>query len=285
MSEDDAVAYLEAVGRQPDAAIDLGEAALRLASLGRPQVPLDRYREHLAALAADVAAAAGGTAAGGEGDAPAAQLERQADALRGALAGKNGYRGDRLTYDDLQNANLMRVIDRRRGLPVALGILYIHAARAQGWTMDGLGFPGHFLVRLETAGGRLILDPFNDGAAVDAGALREMLKGTAGPQAELQPEHHAPVANRQVLLRLHNNLKSRLIQSDRIAEAVAVIEQMQLFAPDDVSLWRESGLCHAQLGNLGAAIAALDAFVARCTSDRQRHEAAGLIVQLRRRLN
>ena len=179
----------------------------------------------------------------------------------------------------------MRVIDRRRGLPVALGILYIHAARAQGWTMDGLGFPGHFLIRLEEPGARLILDPFNDGAVVTAGTLREMLKGTAGPQAELQPDHHAPVGNRQVLLRLHNNLKSRLIQSDRIAEAVEIIEQMQLFAPEDVSLWRESGLCHAQLGNLGAAIAALDSFVTRCTSDRQRHEAAALIVQLRRRLN
>jgi regulator of sirC expression with transglutaminase-like and TPR domain len=281
MSEDDAVAYLRRVGRQADAEIDLGEAALRLASLGRPQVPLDRYREHLATLAGDVASAAPRA----EADAPAARLEQRAEALRAALVAKNGYRGDRLTYDDLQNANLMRVVDRRRGLPVALGILYIHAARAQGWTIDGLGFPGHFLIRLETPGARLILDPFNDGAAVEAGTLREMLKGTAGPQAELQPEHHAPVGNRQVLMRLHNNLKSRLIQGDRIAEAVAVIEQMQLFAPDDVSLWRESGLCHAQLGNLGAAIAALDSFLARCESDRQRHEAATLIAQLRRRLN
>jgi regulator of sirC expression with transglutaminase-like and TPR domain len=281
MSEDEAVSYLRAVGEQTDSAIDVGEAALRLASFGRPRVALDRYREHLAALAADVALAARGA----EAEAPAARVERQAEALRTALVAKNGYRGDRLTYDDLQNANLMRVIDRRRGLPVALGILYIHAARAQGWTMDGLGFPGHFLIRLEAPGARLIIDPFNEGAAVGAGTLREMLKGNAGPEAELQPEHHAPVGNRQVLLRLHNNLKSRLIQGDRIAEAVAVIEQMQLFAPEDVSLWRESGLCHAQLGNLGAAIAALEIFVARCRSDRQRHEAAALIAQLRRRLN
>src|SRR6266404_64874 len=257
MSEDDAIAYLRGVGQSADAAIDLAEAALHLASFGRPRVPLARYREHLAALAGDVAAALGR-----EPEAPAEALARRIEALKAALVDKNGYRGDRLTYDDLQNANLMRVIDRRRGLPVALGILYLHAARAQGWRMEGLAFPGHFLVRLIHGGARAIIDPFNDGAVLGPTALRELLKSAAGAAAELAPEHHAPVDNRAVLLRLHNNIKSRLIQNDKIAEAVEVIEQMQLFAPGEIGLWREAGLCHARLDNLGAAIAALETFIA-----------------------
>jgi regulator of sirC expression with transglutaminase-like and TPR domain len=280
MSDDDATCYLREVGRSDDAAIDLGEAALHLASFRRPRVPLDRYREHLAALAGDVAAALGH-----EPEAPAAALTMRIEALKAALIDKNGYRGDRLTYDDLQNANLMRVIDRRRGLPVALGILYLHAARAQGWRMEGLAFPGHFLVRLIHGGARAIIDPFNDGAVLGPTALRELLKSAAGAAAELAPEHHAPVENRAVLMRLHNNIKSRLIQNDQIAEAVVVIEQMQLFAPAEIGLWREAGLCHARLDNLGAAIAALETFIAGSPGDSHRHECAALLAQIRRRLN
>lgn len=100
---------------------------------------------------------------------PAAAL---AEAMR-----RQGYAGDVLTYDDLQNANLIRVIDRRKGLPVALGILWIHAARARGWRADGLAFPGHFLVRLEH---RVIVDPFNEGRLCDAAFLRRLLRATAG---------------------------------------------------------------------------------------------------------
>jgi regulator of sirC expression with transglutaminase-like and TPR domain len=75
-------------------------------------------------------------------------------ALTQVMAEEHGYNGDRQHYDDLQNANLIRVIDRRRGLPVALGILYLHAARAQGWRAAGINFPGHFLIAVEHDGER-----------------------------------------------------------------------------------------------------------------------------------
>ena len=67
------------------------------------------------------------------------------------LAERHRLLGDDQTYDDLENANLISVIDRRRGLPVALSILYIHAARRQGWPVEGSNFPGHFLIRLAAA--------------------------------------------------------------------------------------------------------------------------------------
>src|SRR5215470_10672456 len=205
MGEDDATLYLREVGRADDAAIDLGEAALHLATFRRPRVPLARYREHLATLAGDVAAALGP-----EPEAPAAALTRRVEALKAALIDKNGYRGDRLTYDDLQNANLMRVIDRRRGLPVALGILYLHAARAQGWRAEGLNFPGHFLLRLEDGRERAIVDPFHAGMTRSTSDLRGLLKASAGNDAELNPRLYEAVSNRHVLLRLQNNVVTRL---------------------------------------------------------------------------
>ena len=202
----EAEAILTRTAGQADAEIDLAEAALALAALDRPQVPLARYRAHLAELAGDV---------GNEARAREHGVD-QAAALARVLFERYGYEGDRLTYDDLQNANLMRVIDRRKGLPVALGILMIHAARAQGWDMVGLAFPAHFLVRLESGGGRLILDPFAGGRVLGPAELRELLKEVAGEGAELKPSHYEPVGNRAVLLRLQNNLKTRLIQEQKL---------------------------------------------------------------------
>src|SRR5882762_7424443 len=182
--------YLRELGAATSPILPIGEAALALASFERPRVGLGRYRQHLAALARDV-----GRHAGAAGD-----LTARAQALNEIILLKYGYSGDELTYDDLQNANLMRVVDRRKGLPVALGILYLHAARAQGWDSVGLGFPGHFLIRLGEGADRLILDPFHGGRISDAAMLRELLKAMAGQEVELAPEHYAPVADRRVML-------------------------------------------------------------------------------------
>src|SRR5580658_1257197 len=256
--------FLREVGASPSPVLPIAEAALALASFGRPRVALARYSRHLKSMARDVGRHAAG----------ASELAARANALNEIILLKHGYSGDELTYDDLQNANLMRVIDRRKGLPVALGILYLDAARAQGWEAVGLGFPGHFLIRLSDGGGRLILDPFHGGRILDAVALRELLKAIAGQEVELAPEHYAPVADREVLLRLQNNLKSRLIQAERHEDAVRVVETMRMLAPDLAELAREAGLLHAQLGNLRAAVRSIEEFIAHAPEGVARHEAA-----------
>jgi regulator of sirC expression with transglutaminase-like and TPR domain len=272
---DQCARFLREVGALPSPTLPIAEAALALASFDRPRVALARYRQHLSAIARDVGRHAAGSA----------DLAAQAQALNEIILLKYGYSGDELTYDDLQNANLMRVIDRRKGLPVALGILYLDAARAQGWDTVGLGFPGHFLIRLSDGAERLILDPFHGGRVLDAAALRELLKAIAGQEIELAPEHYAPVADREVLLRLQNNLKSRLIQGQRLEQAVRVVETMQMLAPDLAELYREAGLLHAQLGNMRAAVSAIEQYVARAPEGSQRHEAAVVLQQLKAKLN
>ena len=206
---------------------------------------------------------------------PPTGLAAQANALNEIILLKHGYSGDELTYDDLQNANLMRVIDRRKGLPVALGILYLSAARAQGWDAVGLGFPGHFLIRLSQGPERIILDPFHGGRTLDAMALRELLEGDLpARRSSLRPTITRPFADRDVLLRLQNNLKSRLIQGQQHERALRVIETMQMLAPELPELWREAGLIQAQLGNMRASMSSLEQFVARAADGPARHEAA-----------
>lgn len=272
-------ALLRSIAAQADEKINLGEAALALAALDRPRVGLERYRHHLALLARETTeevARRGGAASG---------LDDRIAALNAVLFDRYGYRGDTLTYDDLQNANLMRVIDRRKGLPVTLGILYLHTARAQGWHMVGLSFPGHFLVRLDHDGRRAILDPFEKGQVREVTDLRELLKAMAGADAELTAAHYEPVANRAILLRLQNNIKLRLIQNGHIDRAVEVVETMLMFAPDQAALWREAGMLHVRLDNLRAAIAALEQFMQRAAGDAPRHHVAALVQDLRAKLN
>ncbi len=258
-----------------DGPLDLAEGALALAELAHPRVDPTPYHAHLGALAHAVANAAIG----------ARDLEGRVAAINRVLFDEQRYTGDEATYDDLDNADLMRVIDRRRGLPVALGILYIHAARAQGWAVSGLAFPGHFLLRLEDGPARAIVDPFHGGRNCTPADLRDLLKLTAGTDAELTPNHYAPVTDRQVLLRLENNVVSRQVRAGRLDEAVRTLDAMLLFAPDEWRLLYERGACQARLGNLGAAIASLDAFLERAPDGGARNEAAALLQRLRRRLN
>jgi regulator of sirC expression with transglutaminase-like and TPR domain len=269
------VRFLRELGATDGRKLPLAEAALALASFDRQRVDFARYREHLQLIARDVAdhqAAVGG-------------LAERARALNEIILLKYGYCGDELTYDDLQNANLMRVIDRRKGLPVVLGILFIDAARAQGWEAAGLGFPGHFLIRLSEGAERLILDPFHQGQICGAAELRTLLKAVVGEDSELNPEYYAPVADRDVLLRLQNNLKSRLLQRHHQERAAAVIETMLLLAPDLPELWQEAGLLHRELGNIGAAAAAFEQFIVRAPDGMARHQAAAILQQLRAQLN
>jgi regulator of sirC expression with transglutaminase-like and TPR domain len=267
--------FLKGLAAAGSASLPLAEAALALASFDRPRVDLARYHDHLRLLARDVGRHAG--------EAP--DLAARARALNEIILLKYGYAGDELTYDDLQNANLIRVIDRRKGLPVVLGILYIHAARAQGWDIAGLAFPGHFLVRLAEAAERLIIDPFHGGRICAAAELRELLKSTIGADSELLPEHYAPVSDRDVLLRLQNNLKARLMQAQRWERALGVVESMLLLAPDQAELWREAGAVQARLGNLRAAVGSFEAFIARAPDGAARHQAAALVQQLKAKMN
>ena len=274
-----AVARLSEFGAAPDNEIDLAEAALLLGSFDRPEANIDAARRWLGDVVHDLleeserAGEAGSSLAG------------RSALLASVLAGRHELNGDRQTYDDLANANLISVIERRRGLPVSLAIIYIHAARALGWTMEGLNFPGRFLVRLGATDGRAVLDPFDGGRMRDAVALRELLKTGAGASAELAPEHFLPAGNRDILLRLQNNIKVRQIQSDQLEAAAGTIERMLLIAPKEPLLWLEAGGHYGRLGNLRAAIEAAERSRVLAADERLRERAESLLHDLKGKMN
>jgi regulator of sirC expression with transglutaminase-like and TPR domain len=269
------VGALRAVGTRADRDIPLAETALLLAALDRPDADLARYHQHLAELATRAA----------ERATRADSVGMQIAALNAVLIEHFGYAGDAETYDDLRNASLIDVIDRRRGLPVALGILYIHAARSYGGEIVGLSFPSHFLLRISGRGQRAIIDPFNRGHTLSAADLRGKLKELQGANAELQPHHHAPVGNRDVLIRLQNNIKVRAVAAGELARAVAVLDALTLIAPEHPELWWELAVLHSRLGNLRTAITTLEGYLAAAEPAAGTAKLEDLLRRLRSRVN
>jgi len=273
----DARTALDAIGELPDSEIDLADAALQLARIDAPNANWLGVSAHLTELArASVRMAA---------DIAPDDLPSQAAALAGLLAERCGYRGDTETYDDMANANMIRVIERKRGLPVALGILWLHAARSAGWEAHGVDFPGHFLVGLEGAGTQMVLDPFHGGEALDSRDLRKLLKRVEGPKAELRPGLLVPVGARAVLLRLQNNIKLRRLKAEDFAGALACAEDMLRIAPDEAGLWRETALLHQQLDQVAAALRAYEKFLALVPRGDAATRARVAMDELRSRLN
>lgn len=256
--------------------IDILQAALTLSALQRGEaIDVAPLQQHVMAIGADLADLV---------HRRGAQPERLAEVIASAY----GYRGDSETYDDLQNADFARVIERRKGLPVALSILYLHVARAQGWEAEGLAFPGHFLIRVEIEGGRHVLDPFNDGLVCDAREMRSLLQRVLGPQADLSPEHFDPVADRDVLLRLENNVRLRLAKREDWTGTAQSLDRMLAIAPDRPELLFESGQINARLDKRRAAIAAFERFLAvggGAIDPELRQRASVLLQELRRGLN
>lgn len=240
-----------ALGLMEDEAIELDSAALQLAALDHPGTSLDPYIELLQAVTdrlADV-----GTAA--------RQPPARADALAAVLGGEFGFTGDRVTYDDPDNADLIRVIDRRRGLPVSLGLLYVAAARRLGWPAEVLNTPGHVLVRVGAETEPLLLDPFNDGAVVGPEALQRLLSSVLGAQVAPSSEHLAPMSNRAVLVRLLLNQASRAEQAGRSARALTLFERITAIAPDNAHGWWERARLQLVQGDMGGARSSLSAML------------------------
>ena len=145
---------------------DLGELALALAAEFQP-VDADRARATLDALAAEVPA--------GPEDAPA----RQVDALVDVLARRHDFAGDTEQYDDPDNSMLDLVLERRRGLPILLSVVYVEVARRAGIPLAPVGLPGHFVCAHVEADPPLFIDPFNRGAPMQVDASRGVQGWTA----------------------------------------------------------------------------------------------------------
>lgn len=239
------------LGLVDDEAILLDAAALELAALDHPGTDLADYAETLAAIADRLAVL------GGDALSSIARAQR----LARVIADEFGFIGDSETYDDAANADMIAVIDRRRGLPVSLAILYVAAARRLGWPTYALNTPGHVLVRIGKDVDPVLIDPFNGGVLVEPRQLAALLVQVLGADGTAASEHLAPMSNRAVLVRLLLNQATRAERGGDPRRALTLYGRMTTVAPSSGHAWWERARLELVHGDVGAARSSLSAML------------------------
>ncbi|MDD3181790.1 MAG: transglutaminase family protein [Alphaproteobacteria bacterium] len=283
-NQQEALRILRRAGEMRDNDLNLGECALALAALEKQGSKIESYRQHLASLVQQAKAAG-----------PAKKLDDQLNILRRILVVQNKYQGDTNHTEDARATNLMDVIDRRQGSPVALGLIYLHVAAEMGWAMTGLDLSGHFLLRLSAQDGQVVIDPFRAGQTCqieDAGASflddEDDFLDDAPEERELldlSSELLRPLSHRDILLRLQHAVKRRQLSQDHVELAISTLQGMILFAPRQQDLWRELGYLQAERGHLRAAITALEVVRDLVVDPQPLQQADVMLRELRWRLN
>jgi regulator of sirC expression with transglutaminase-like and TPR domain len=268
---------LEAFGALPDDDIPLYEAALYLAALRHQGLSLDRYKNHVKKLAGAVKSEHERLLAAGDED----KLETRLAALKTIMVYEYEYQGDTENYDDLENADIVRVIDRRKGMPITLSILYMEVSNTIGWDTYGLNWPGHFIVRMDKEGQRLMFDPFDGCKILQAPELRQLLKKALGDSAELSSAYYEAAASREILLRLQNNIKIRQIETEDYQGALETVQILKMIAPHEYRLQLDAGVLYARTGQVEAAIVALEDYIEQAPADKDRHDAALLLQHIK----
>jgi len=260
------------IGLLADEEIELDSAALALSGLDHEGVDLDPYlvllREMNAVLDAERIAC--GPEALKSGQAQAAVLAR-------VFGNRFDFAGDSSAYDAPLNADMIRVLDRRRGLPVSLSILYVAAARRMGWTAYPLNTPRHLLVSVGTESDRAVIDPFNRGALVEPEQLAALIGLTPDTLTSSGSLYLEPMSNRMALVRLLLNQATRAEQSGDSWRARTLYERMTIVAPEHGAGWWTLARLELAHGDVEAARSSLSAML-EVTRDRERrgHIAAAL---------
>jgi len=185
--------------------------------------------------------------------------ESPEQALSETMSGDLRLTGDVITYDHPDNADVVAVSERRRGIPVALGVFYLHAARCCGLKVSGVDFPGHFLLRIETEEGPLAMDPFSEGRVLMPSELtrRALHTGLTPDVADRLDVLMAPASDRAVLIRLQNNIFARAVISHDYPRAERSALRRALIDPTDHRPWIDVAAAREGQGALAGALEAL----------------------------
>jgi regulator of sirC expression with transglutaminase-like and TPR domain len=201
--------------------LDLGRAALLIASEEYPGLDILRYVARLEAMAAAVRPEVGTT------DNPQEQIEH----LSTYLFVERGFRGNTQEYYDPRNSFLNDVLDRKLGIPSTISVVYIEVGRRVGMPLQGVGMPGHFLVKYAHPEADIYIDPFNKGQVLSRQGCEELLQQVYGEPVPFQESFLTPVTKKQILARILMNLKAIYLHIKHHRKALAVVERLLLIQP------------------------------------------------------
>ncbi len=261
----------------PEESLDLARAALLIARAEYPQLDVEAYLARLDALAAEVRRRLAG-------EAPAGAV---LSALNRYLFEEQGFTGNVDDYYDPRNSFLNEVMDRKLGIPLTLSLLYMELGRRLGVALEGVAFPGHFLVRLHREDGDVVLDPFFGGIALSRADLEGRIQDLLGQHrsGDVNPRWFLESAGKkQILARMLRNLKIIYLRRNDLGRALAASNQILAVDPSSAADLRDRGMILEYLECPAAALADYLSYLQLSPQAEDAEEIRSRLLTLRRAL-
>jgi regulator of sirC expression with transglutaminase-like and TPR domain len=236
---------------RPEADVDLAEASLLIAGEEYPDLDPAVYLARLDELGSAL-----------RRQTREAREEDAIPALNRLLFEQEGFHGNTEDYYDPRNSFLNDVLDRRTGIPILLCTVYMEVARRAGLPVEGVGLPGHFVVRLASPSASLLVDPFHAGAVITLEDCQRRLDRIYAGRLRLDSAMLAPCGRKSMLARMLRNLKGIYVKAGDYPRALRAVEMLRILDPDSVDELRDRGVLYAALDCYAAAASDLESYLA-----------------------
>jgi regulator of sirC expression with transglutaminase-like and TPR domain len=258
----------------PDEDIGLAEAALLIASHEYPDLRVAAYLARIEELGHMLRMRIGEEASA---------LDRIAD-LNQFLFGDLGFGPNLEDYYDPRNCFLNEVLERRTGIPITLSVIYMELGRKVGLPLQGVSFPGHFLVKCAVPDGAVVLDPYSGGISLGLPELQKRLREVRGGEVSraIIAELLVPASNKEIITRLLRNLKAIYLRAHDLEKALPIMNWIIATIPAQTPELRDRGMIYQELECSRAALADFEAYLERTPSCDDAEDIRGRIIELRR---
>ena len=236
---------------RPEEAVDLGYAALTIGLSVNPHLDIPAYLQRIDQLAREVA----------DRRDPAGDVYHSLAALNHVLFRQHGFDGNRDDYYDPRNSFLSEVLDRKIGIPITLCVLYMEVARRISVPVEGIGFPGHFLVKCSAGEEAIFIDPFHRGEIKITEDLGQMLEKLYGRKVALRPQFIEAAGKKQILKRMLVNLKAIYLRNNSVGEALSIFDHLIILDPAGAEEIRDRGSLYLHMGCFRQAREDFDAYL------------------------
>jgi regulator of sirC expression with transglutaminase-like and TPR domain len=264
---------LEDILSRPDREVDLAEASLLVAAEEYPGLDVRGYLARLDEMSCSLRLRLD------EEPRP----ERAVMALNRYMFHELSFRGNTEQYYDARNSYLNEVLDRRTGIPLSLSTVYMEVARRAGLEVEGVGLPGHFVVRVQTPGRPLLVDPFHGGTLLTEKDCQERLDRIFGGKVTLEPKMLRPCLRKDMLERMLRNLKAIYLRDEDVDRALRVVDLIVRIQPGSAEDLRDRGVLYASLDCYGLAARDLESYLALAPQAKDAEDLAARVAGLRHR--
>ena len=185
-------------------------------------------------------------------------------ALNRFLFDEHGFSGDAANYYDARNSFLNEVLERKRGIPITLALIYIEIGRRVGLPVQGVSFPAHFLVKCPLRDGTVVLDPYAKGASLSFDELRQRVKALRNgvePTKSMVAGMLATASNKEILTRLLRNLKAIYAHHKEWMKALMATDRIIRVTPEAAEEYRDRGMIYLNLECFRAALFDFQAYL------------------------